>query len=402
MVAIVQSNPYACLSRKIGYSVGLENLLENVLSLAAIYVERRDVSFSNWRDLVVKKFERGERAVLEIANFFGTLNLIKLMGRELHVLHALDSVAILRQYFKDDDAQYRRSVQFILLKGILEADGDVFLNCVTANFEADATAKLLEEMVRWKWERLKHLFKNPAAQRPIWDIVSIRSQLGGTGHKDAKTSPFAPRGGPSPFEPRRDPIDAAPSLVFEVAESYLRKILPTRKGWAKDLGLLANSEVTTCARTILMALPQIGIGVTGGPYYFWPYAIDLGPIRLSAKDLGIEPISEWQVLKCLGESVNSSVAPQSGVADDDEAIIEQLAEFHTLYKAASASRGSIRHQLPLYIAQPLVVASAVARQAKIPPLQEIIAKETHSAKRRLMIANIRGTEGGLVFHGVRT
>lgn len=391
MAAITPLNPYECLSRKIGYSVGLENLLRNTLELTRLYVRERAVTFATWSALVKDSFGRKERAAHEIANFFSALNLIRVMGRELHVLHGLDSLSVLRRYYDTDEEAFTAGARFLLTQAILEADGDIFLSTLAGKFEIEPSRTSLEAMVSWKWERLCRVFKNQEVQKKIWDVVGIKSQ----GRAPKTANAFATRKGPSPFEPRRQPFGESPSKDFRVADSYLEKILPTRKGWARDLSLFAESELTATGGKLLNRLPHIGIGNQAGTYFFWPYAPDLARLRIDPKALDAKELIDWDLLVTLAGVVAD--VDEETEASNRELVIGQLRRFHELYKAGSRDRGQIRHQLPLFMAKQLTIAAAVAGRTRIPPLMQIVTDEARSHHRRVTVTNLRGTDGALVF-----
>ncbi len=398
MAAIAPLDPYEALSRKIGYSVGLENLERNTDELTRLYVRERSVSFVNWVALVRDTFHRTERAAQEIANFFGSLDLIRIIGRELHVLHRLDCLSILYRYFEGDEVAYKRAARLVLLQAIVEADGDVFLPCLAAAFEPEHCRIGLEGMVRWKWDRLTKVMKNPGVQKKIWDAISIKSHTAAkaTGG-NRKPSAFEPRKGPSPFEPRKTPFGEAAPRDFKVADSYLDKVVPTRKGWAKDLGLFEDGKLTQEGSTLLSTLTKIGIGREGGPYFFWPYEQQLAKLRISPAEIEAQPLTDWDLIQVLAYVIGKTTVDVFNSENDYESEIGRLRKFHQLYKSGSADRGRIRHQLPLFMAKPLVVATALSEGRQPAPLPEIIDKEAHSQHRRLTVTNVRGTDGALVF-----
>ena len=58
MAVIVQSDPHQMLIRKVGYSVGLESLVERASALANMYADKKRITLSDWRDLVANVFHR--------------------------------------------------------------------------------------------------------------------------------------------------------------------------------------------------------------------------------------------------------------------------------------------------------------------------------------------------------
>ena len=402
MAAIAPSDPYQALSRKIGYSVGLEFVADRVNKLVDLYVADGDVSFASWTKLV-EDFGRKkglDRAKIEFANFFGALGLIRLNGREVQVLPGLDTLSILRRFIADDEDAYAKAYRTVLGYYLVSADGDILLNCLAGSFTPLSVKPRLEGMVRSKWDRLSRVIKNPGLQKKVWDIIAIKSERGEKGGKTVSKSPFSPRGGPSPFERRREPFDASPSINFSVENSYLEKVLPTRKGWATDLELYANGHITDSGRRLLSDLGALGLKCGEESFCFWPYEAELTSLRIKAKELGIEPISDWALLCTLAIALGG--IPAQAAVDDAtaEEVLNTIQQFHALYRSGSKFRGSIRHQLPIYVAKPLIVARSVAEGRPIPPLMEIVDKEARSARRRVTVTHIRGTEGALVFKTV--
>src|SRR5688572_15224563 len=118
MAVIVQVDPFDRLIRKIGYSVGLEDLVKRVAMLAALYAKEGVITAAAFRDLVKNDFGRAENAVEHFANFYSQLNLVRAIAWEhsgalnqrksvaipkaLEVLYQLDTLSILRRMFAVD------------------------------------------------------------------------------------------------------------------------------------------------------------------------------------------------------------------------------------------------------------------------------------------------------------
>ena len=395
MAAIAQSNPYSILSRKIGYSVGLEFLLRNVTALVALYSEKKRLSITDWRAMVERDFGRKGPAYEHMANFFSTLNLIKLIGNEVHPLFGLGVLSILRRYLKVDEA-YNRALRVVLSQSLIEADGDIFLNALEASFDREETRLRISAMVKTKWMALRRAFVNPAIQDRIWDLVSIRSQPSSQaqfGESPSNASPFAKRTRPLSAAIRR-PESNNQKYVVEVQDSYLDKILPTRKKWAEDLGYFDGSGISQSGLLLIAQLSALGMKTENGAMAFWPYTYDLAPLRIDHHALMATPIESWGVL--------SGIATANGatVLDDlafEAELIDLMREVYALYRLGSEARGSIRHQVPIYVMKPAIVGIFVGEQRPIPPLPQFIDKEIRGTSRRFDITNVRGTEGALVF-----
>jgi hypothetical protein len=402
MAATVQSDPYQALSRKVGYSVGLEFIVDRVQKLTSLYVEEREVSFVAWSQLV-EEFGRKkglERARIEIANFYSALGLIRVIGREIQVLPGLDALSILRRHVTDAEG-FELAFRFLLTFYVLEADGDIFLNCLDAEFHEPIVRQRLEAMVQEKWSRISRVIKNPGLQRKVWDVVAIKSERGVPKEGKSSGSPFSMRSGPSPFARRQESFDALPNRNFKVEDSYLDKVVPTRKGWATDLGCFSNNKITETGRMLLTRLADGGLKA-GDAYCIWPYNADLLALRIKPEELGIKGVTEWDVMCRIAAALNPQVVPTDAITESaKEECLALLEHFHELYKQGSKARGSIRHQLPLYVAKPLVVARSVAKGVQIPPVIEIVNEEARSKRRKVSVTHIRGTEGALVFKVAR-
>jgi len=401
MAAIAQSNPYAALSRKIGYSVGLEYLLERVTALTTRYARERRLGMVDWRALVAEDFGRAKGPAFEhIANFFSTLSLIRIVGNEVHPLYGLEILAILRRFFENDDAKFSVALRMVLSKLVIEADGDITLNALFAGFERDATRDRIAGMVQTKWEALSRNLTNPGIQDKVWELVSIRSQ--GSDRIGEGQS-----GGGGPFAKRTQPLAAAlrrrepreKERRIEVPDSYLDKILPTRKGWATDLNFFENGNLTDRGTLLLSRLGTLGLAAPNGSYVFWPYPHELAPLRISASDLGFKEVEDWGLLTTIAGVFGATIA---NAVDDEDALISLMRHCYDLYKTGSEGRGSIRHQIPLYVLKPVIAGIALGDGTAVPPLPSFVSKEIRGEVRRFDFTNIRGTEGALVFRGAKT
>lgn len=394
MAVIAQSNPYQGLSRKIGYSVGLENVVRNATMLVDAWSSKaRTFKISDWNALVREGFGRNESAAEHIANFFTSLNLIKVFGNEVHALYGLDALLMLRARYADREDLFQCAVRLVLLQLIVEADGDIFLNCLHARFDRDVARDEIAQMVSEKWSAVRSNIANVQAQDRLWDVIAIRSLPAGPAKESSTGGPFARRTQPLKVSALRQ---SAKTRTVEVHDSYLDKVLPTRKGWAKDLHLVDQDDLTPSGAALLDNLRSIGIAGDGA-YRFWPYQHDLAKLRLSATDLGAKAVTAWELLQQLIRSYGGLLDPS---LDEDKCseVAVLLKELHALYKAASPAQGSIRHQLPIYVAKPVVGAIYLAERRPLIDLPACIEHEIHKESgRRFDVTNVRGTEGALIF-----
>ncbi|MFC2006550.1 hypothetical protein ACFLUQ_00040 [Chloroflexota bacterium] len=418
MVDIVQVDPYQCLIRKIGYSVGLEHLLERVVRLVELYAEQRGLSLAAFRDLVENEFRR-KNATEHFADVYGTLRLVKFVGTkeqsstklksaqvlrgELLPLHNLETLSILRRYFKGNNTFFLTATKTVLTQAILEADGDVFLNGLASDFESNSFRPMLINMIKKKRELIRNVIKSPGALKKVYSIIDIKTQPSQKGRGSQETEEEAT----SKFAVRKEPLDVVKRTTslsdgineeVEVPDDYLRKVPATRKSWAEDLDLFENGHKNAKGIHLLEVLDKsLRVKQETGSYVLWPYSNDLAKLQIKPKDIEAPDMSPWVLLCAIAQGVRNNEMEAFDETRDYSEVIAQLKEFHRLYREGSTTYSSIRHQLPLYVAEPCIVAVSSANAQGIPPLPAIIEAETRRPFRRINRIVISGTEGGIVF-----
>lgn len=402
MAAIVQDDPYQSLIRKIGYSVGLENMLDRVISLTNLYVEQRGLSTATFRDLVENRFKR-TNATEHFAEFYGALNLTKLSGVGIYPLHNLETLSILRRFLANNEPTFLSATKFILTQAILEADGDIFLNALAAEFKVPVFKTLIEEMVRKKRQLIANVIKSPGASKIIYSIIDIKTQPSQKSNKIGElerdiVSRFGKRTEPLAGFKRTTPLSDKLDEQITVPDDYLRKVPVTRKRWAEDLDLFENGQRTIKGDSLLHVMDKHLYSKQDTEcYILWPYSKDLLKLQLQPKDIGAPSISPWLLLCTIAEGISGVEVSPYGENKDYTQIIDLLQEFHKLYREGNTNLGRIRHQLPLYIAEPCIAALYSANLESIPPLTQIIDAETRKYVRRIHKIFITGTEGGISF-----
>lgn len=403
MAVIVQSDPYKALIRKIGYSVGLESIMSRATALVELYVEQRSLSIATWRKLVVDVFHRKETdstgkksGAGHIADFFSTLNLLRVTNQSITPLHGLEVLSILWRYLETSDER-QTAMAVVLSVYLLEADGDIFLNLLNTEFDEELGCRALEQMVSRKRDLLTTVIRHPALQQKIFDVVSIKTHAQpkrAPGPGSHEHSPFSRRQQPLSDSKRSLPLSGSSASPVTVSDDYIRKALQTRKGWARDLGLFSEAATTEDGTRILGGLRNIGLWDHSGVFLFWPYERDLRRLQIDPAALGSRALSEWDVLTSIAAS-RYGLPVAAADTQQTEHLIKRFRDLHRLYKEGNRVAGTIRHLLPLYVAQPVVVASCVARNTAVPPIPALIASELVSPERTIQFGNIRGTEGGI-------
>lgn len=392
MAAIVQSNPYNALIRKIGYSVGIESILKRISILVDEYVAEQVLSYAAWNNIVTSKYglDKSDKSVEHVANFFSSINILKLYQKDVIPLYGLDILSILRRYFKDDET-YLKAIKFILTLLLLEADGDILLNLMSASFDKNKAKNYIMKMLYTKREHYKKAVKTPEIVKIINSIVDIKQQKQGSD----KSTIFDKRQ-VSPFEVRKESLYGTLSDEVNISDDYLKKVPQTRKGWATDLGLYANNSLTEYGRKILTEFLELKLGSGDGDFTFWPYKQELAALYFVPNEIEVPALSKWDVLSHLA-LINSNVTLCNFQADHDyDNVFELIKLIHRLYRDGDKHKKSIRHQLPLYVLYPVIVAINYATDNCIPDLPQILEKEFKSRERRINKINIAGTEGAVV------
>jgi hypothetical protein len=404
MVAIVPDDPLECLMRKIGYSVGLEKLLKRVQLLTDLYVAQRRLSYAAFKELVETSYERrGQEATEDFADFYKELHLLQVAWKTAYPLYTLDTLSILRRFLANDEALFSSACKVVLVHAVLEADGDIFLNTLAADFDPMKFKALAEDMIIKKRQPMKEVGASRAYLRKVYDIINIESQTSNRGNRGKK-----PAEGESRFERRTEPLGMTEKRTkpladeldgsIVISDDVLRKVPRTRKAWAKDFGLFGESSITEKGKHLLSVLDSdLSMKQDSGCYICWPYSRDLAKIRIEPEKIGAIGYGPWDLLVTIAKGTANVGVERFKDKGDYSEIIALLKDFYRLYQEGNVERGSIRLQLPLYIAQPCLVGLFGARCQDIPPLPEIIDVEVKKEVRRVERVAIRETEGGITF-----
>ncbi len=407
MAVITRANPLQVLIRKIGYSVGLEYLLKRVVDLTELYAEKKVLTYALFQDLVGSTFERQrgnlERATREFANFYSTLNLVRInriRSKNIDVYCTLDTLSIMRRVFDNNDSAFISAVKLILAQCILEADGDIFLNALAADFDRLKAKILIEKMRRAKRNYMLNVFKSPQMQKRIYEIIDIENQpTNKGGSKEKPIGRMKRRTEPLDSYRRTEPLSEKLNPKGNpISNDYLEGVITTRKGWAEDLDLFKGKRKTEKGISLLDALSDLGLrDGASEAYIFWPYSSDLERLRIRPDQINMRRgLKPWDLLCTIAKANNVKADIYDNRTDYSE-VVDKLYKYWQLYKEGNKAVGEIRHHLPLYIAEPCLVAFSVGTSNDIPPLQEIIMAERTRSHRRFQEIGIRGTEGGLLF-----
>ncbi len=401
MVATTQDNPLQQLMRRIGYSVGLEDLVSRISVLAEHYAETGSLSYAGFEELVVKRFGRKKEAVEHFCNLYRSLGFVFLSGRVLHPLPNLEVLSILRRWFEGNDGAFAEAVKLVLTHAILEADGEIFLNALGARFSSQKFKDLLEECIFAKRTQIAKVVRSKPLQQKIFEIIDVKTFGKGKaeGSSATETSPyrFARRSTGLSKDSRRSTSLSGGDLQTRIVitDRYLHHVPKNRASWALDLGYIADGALTPRGNALLSAVDKLKLRRPEGCYVFWPYDSDLALLRIDPRDVAPTVARSWDVLTALATCVYGTTLSDS--KDLDKSTIETLRKIYVMYRQGSRGHGSIRHQVPLFVAAPSLVGVTVGEGRDLIDIERLIQRESTRTYRRMNRVIIRGTEGGLQF-----
>lgn len=405
MGAIVQADPYQGLIRKIGYSVGLEDIVNRVKKLVSLYVQDRSISYGAFSDLVEKDFGRQRSGAKHFVDFYGTLNLLRGVGRGLEPLYQLDSLSILKRILASNEDKYDTALKVVLTQCIIEADGDIFLNGLLSDFQPDQMRGRLEAMVQAKRHQVTKEMRSPHLLAKVYQTINIKNE---STDEKAGAPGALPQGR---FARRLEPLDSSrrtsqltPPTELEtvvIPQDYLKKASKTRKAWAQELGLFQDGKKTEQGKQLLRHLEGRILSKSAGDtaVLFWGYKSDLDIVNLKLQTkIEACDCEAWDLLCAIGRAHDYSGSFSVVPALDSDEIIDFLQNTLALYREGNSSKGLIRNSLPLYIAEPVLAAWCISEAHQMPDLSAILEEEYGKEQhRRVQLMNIRGTAGALFF-----
>jgi hypothetical protein len=387
--------------------VGLEHLFARVSRLASTYEKDRGLSYATFHALVVESFglkKNPDESVVHLGNFYRTLNLLKLIGRQLEPLYQLDALAIICMLFKKDAARRKVACRLILTQSILEADGDVVLNGLLAGFEPDRFRLLLESMCAEKSRGVRRIVRSPALFAKLNDIVTIRNQASvvqAPSVRAGTSDRFARHVVPLSSTRRRTFLTPENRAAATISEDYIHKAIQTRRRWVEDLSLYEDGQMTDLGQRVLDGvMARVVTRTPEGAAAFWGYTSELARVRISPSKLDParpdEACESWDLLAALHKAYVPSRKPQGTHLSDDQ-FMDFLLQLFNHYRRVRSDKSLIRNALPLYVAEPVLAAWCAATHRPLPPLHAFLRREDARRTRRVQKMTIRGTIGSLYF-----
>ncbi len=395
MVAIVQRDPFSVLIRKIGYSVGLENTRERFGDIVEVYARDREISAATLlSELVSGRWRLSTHNVVDVLS---SLNIITVNSGSIDVQFGLDAAAVLRNLIRDDD-RFSVALDAVFCALILIADGDIFLNCLAADFEPEAVRNGLLRMVHSKRALAYEAIRLSALREKVDRIINIESQRGNRGSAGVgkgvnlltRTQPLGREAGP---------LSASSEAAPAVSADYLRKVPPRRRDWAKSIGLYDVKGRTARGDRLLSLLAKAGVRSSDGSYALWPFLPELTALHLN-KDTAPWPTLEFHDM-CM---VVQRAFREDG--EDGERVMDAGEQAHFIelayrqYKTLNLPKSALRNELPLRVAYLAELGWNVAA-SKGGALSHILYDGQLSASDTIEFRASRNNEGALVIRKAR-
>jgi hypothetical protein len=389
MVATARSDPYAALSHKIGWSVGLEYTFERVRRLVEIYAEAGDLTYGMWSELVSKEWGLKN---FHITDFFGSIDLISASGRTLYVLPTLDVLSILWKAVpperRDDALRFVLAVRFVL------DDGDIFLNCLASEFEPEATRSALVAMGTHKIAALKKVFPSSAVQSKVFKLVKVDTQPTNKGSQGKVGESLTSRR-LEELTHRTASLSAAPSEEITVSDDYLRKAVGRRRDWAVSLGLATDKgELTDKGRTFLNNLRSAGFAAPNGAFVVWPLRYQFQRLAIKPADLGAPDLNMWLFLAVLHNAMGGLIDTRMDENSLTE-IIDFLSRCYQTYRRTNKGTAILKNELPTYVAYLTYLARCYAKNEQALDVPALIETDRNSPEQRVLLRPSQNSDGSL-------
>jgi len=396
MVDKARSNPFTIFIRKIGYSVGLEHTVERMRDFASLYANRETIGYADINRMLHDPkpagwgLDKNNEHVLDVMR---SLDVISVRNGDVGVLEAGDALGILRK--RQDEQAFDASLQFIFAESLLRADGDIFLNALTACFDPSEFRDRIQRLIEFKWAKLESMFQSSQHRGAIYQAINIevqennrgsRGRAGGlTAHRE--DSPFAQRGNLLAATARPEP---------RVSDAYLKKALPRRKAWAVALNLSnPDGTMTPLGEQFVQHLVNAGFG---GPscMAMWPLAYETKTPTFAGLQFpeATTILDSWSYFSLIRRALGGV----TGERPLDEQVqtegVSQLRSILKAYRSLNLSKSIVRTELPARVAY-LVMLASTDRQALAFPVPDIVELEQKRPSPRLMARRSRLAEFAL-------
>lgn len=349
MVGTAQAADFAIFIRKIGYSVGLEDLVSRAADFGRAYGSLDSFRYADWMRLVREKWGLTSKSD-HISDVFGVLGIVRVIHRDPIPGPIGEALGILSKRL--DDKAYSEAVRFLVLLAVITHDGDVFLNALAASFQRSNLLESLLQVIRSKREILYTVFRSYQEQEAVFHAVRIDRQRTNRGSSGGKTLDSLSKG--VPLGVRVGGLGLPQKIDIHhldvPSEDYLDKVLVTRRGWAEALGLYGNGALTDAAVQLLSTLRANDFGAGAGSFLVWPAEFEVSKARFDKGAFASIPIkSTLDTMRIVCQAISIRGPTGDGGTPTGEPFVSYVAGVYGDYKALSQNRSMIRNELPLEV-----------------------------------------------------
>jgi hypothetical protein len=394
MEGIALSDSFDFLIRKIGWSVGLENTLERVLDLVELYISTNSITATGWRALIHDKWELKQE---NITDFFVSLGLLIRQQSNFLPGELLDGLAT-ASLLTTPECDPRKAVAYGLLQSIIEQDGDIFLNCLSAEFRRDQVVENLHCMIEYKRACVLKVAKHVRVRERVLRAINIDYQPtnkgsagGGDKIRDLGAGLKELNRSQGPFSKK----DVGDQIV--ISDDYLRKAPGRRKGWAQSVGLVGtDGGLTTEGQLFLEEFENRGHSPSPNMFCVWPTETQLQYARIDPSKLGVQASSSWQLCEATFFGLAPKLKTKKYSKETHEETIQLLRNIFDGYQSLNQSRSMLRRELPIGVAFRAVLGISYAENSDIPSVPTVIENESLDG-RRIELRRSRTVEGAYIF-----
>jgi hypothetical protein len=346
MVGTAQAADFAIFMRKIGYSVGLENLVSRAGDFGRAYAAEDSFRYADWIRLVRELWSLKSE---HVADVFASLRIVRIINRDPIPGAIGEALGILARRL--DGERYDRAVRFLILLAVISQDGDIFLNALASSFRREEFRDAILQVIRAKRETLFSVFGSYQEKEAIFHAVAIDRQRTNRGSSGGKTLGALAKG--RPLADRTTSLGLPQKLdltrLDEPSEDYFDKVLVTRRGWAETLGLY-DDALTDSGIRLLSQLRERSFGVGAGPFLVWPTSFEIATARFNLGTFSGIPIkSTLDFMQAVAEGLRDRAAIDSKGSPTDKSFGSYVASVYDDYRLLSQNRSMIRNELPLEV-----------------------------------------------------
>jgi hypothetical protein len=346
MVGTAQAADFAIFMRKIGYSVGLEDLVSRAGDFGRAYAADESFRYADWVRLVRESWNLKSE---HVADVFASLRIVRIINRDPIPGPIGEALGILARRL--DGERYERAVRFLILLAVIYHDGDIFLNALASSFRREEFRGSLLQAIRAKRETLFSVFGSYQEKEAVFHAVAIDRQRTNRGSSGGKTLDSLAKGRPLSDRTRSLGLPQKLDLtrLDEPSEDYLDKVLVTRRGWADALGLY-NDALTDRGIGLLSRLRESGFGHGAGPFLVWPTAFEIARARFNLGTFSEIPIkSTLDFMQAVAEGLRDRAQKAAIGSPTGKSFVSYVAAVYDDFRSLSQNRSMIRNELPLEV-----------------------------------------------------